>query len=189
MRLVVGISGASGVVMGYALLKLLAAKKEVETHLVITEGAARAFRAETSLTAAEVARLADAAYAPDGLGAPIASGSFPTDGMLVVPCSMKTLAGIASGYADNLLLRAADVTLKEGRRLVLVPRETPLSRVHLRNMASAAEAGAVLVPPMLSFYLGADTMEAQVRHILGKALAFFGLRDESFASWAGMTEV
>ena len=189
MRLVVGISGASGVVMGYELLRLLRGKPGLETHLVVTEGAARAFRAETSLTAGDAARLASFSYAPDDLGAPIASGSFPADGMIVVPCSMKTLTGIASGYAENLLLRAADVTLKEGRRLVLVPRETPLSRIHLRNMEAAAEAGAVLVPPMLSFYIGEDTLEAQVRHILGKALAFFGLRDESFVSWAGARTV
>ena len=185
MRLVVGISGASGVVMGYELLRLLSKRPNVETHLVVTEGAARAFRAETHLTAEDAARLADVSYAADDFGAPVASGSFPADGMIVVPCSMKTLAGIASGYAENLLLRAADVTLKEGRRLVLVPRETPLNRIQLRNMLAVQEAGAVLVPPMLSFYIGADTVEAQVRHILGKALSFFGLKDETFPSWTG----
>ncbi len=137
----------------------------------------------------EAAReLADVTYDADDLGAAIASGTFPTDGMIVVPCSMKTLAGIVTGYSENLLLRAADVTLKEQRPLVLVPRETPLSRIHLRNLLTAAEVGCTIVPPMLSFYGGQETLAAQVDQVLGKALRFFGIDCEGLAVWQGHDE-
>ena len=150
-RIIVGISGASGVWMGLRLLEILKARPDVETHLVLTDGAEANFRQETETTAEAARELADVTYDADDLGAAIASGTFPTDGMIVVPCSMKTLAGIVTGYSENLLLRAADVTLKEQRPLVLVPRETPLSRIHLRNLLTAAEVGCTIVPPMLSF--------------------------------------
>ena len=185
MRIIVGVTGASGVIMSYYLLKALKDAPGCEIHLVTSKAAQLTWQYETDRPFTALTSLADAVYEEDDLAAKIASGSFVTDGMIVLPCSMKTLAGIVSGYAENLLLRAADVTLKEGRRLVLVPRETPLNRVHLRNMLAVQEAGAVLVPPMLSFYIGADTVEAQVRHILGKALSFFGLKDETFPSWTG----
>lgn len=185
MRLIVGVSGASGAVMGRTLLQVLQATPAVETHLVMTPGARETLRHETGLSPDALRILADAAYRHDDLGAPIASGTFPADGMIVIPCSMKTVAGIASGYSDNLLLRAADVCLKEGRKVVLVPRETPLSRVHLRNLAEAAACGCAIVPPMLSFYAHADTLEAQVRHVVGKVLALFGLPCAGFAPWRG----
>lgn len=185
MRIVVGISGASGVVMGYALLKALR-EAAVETHLVVTEAAERTLACETSLKAEVLKGLADAFYDPRDMAARIASGSFVTDGMIVVPCSMKTLAGIVSGYADNLLLRAADVCLKEGRKLVLVPRETPLSLVHLRNLKAAAEAGCAIVPPMLTFYGGAGTIEKQIDHIIGKIFLRFGLSYKNGTSWDGV---
>ena len=184
MRIIVGISGASGVVMGCSLLKALR-EVGVETHLVVSEAAARTFLCETSLRLEDVKALADVSYDSRDMAAAIASGSFASDGMAVVPCSMKTLAGIVCGYAENLLLRAADVCLKEGRQLVLVPRETPLSRVHLRNLLSAAELGCAIVPPMLTFYGGADTVEKQIDHIIGKILSQFGLSYKKGTSWNG----
>lgn len=185
MRLVIGISGASGVVMGYALLKALR-EAGVETHLVVTEAAEKTLACETSLRTEDLKGLANSVYDPRDMAARIASGSFETDGMIVIPCSMKTLAGIVSGYADNLLLRAADVCLKEGRKLVLVPRETPLSLVHLRNLNAAAEVGCVIVPPMLTFYGGADTVEKQIDHVIGKIFLRFGLSYKNGTSWDGV---
>ena len=184
MRLILGISGASGVVMGYELLKALRAT-HAEAHLVVTEAAARTLSCETSLRLEDLAALASVSYDCRDMAAAIASGSFPTDGMVVMPCSMKTLAGIVSGYADNLLLRAADVCLKEGRKVVLVPRETPLSLVHLRNLKAAAETGCAIVPPMLTFYGDADTVEKQIAHIVGKVLAQFGIPFEGGMRWGG----
>ena len=184
MRLIVGISGASGVVMGYELLKALH-EADVETHLVVTEAAVRTLACETSLCLEDLTALASVSHDCRDMAASIASGSFPADGMIVMPCSMKTLAGIVSGYADNLLLRAADVCLKEGRKVVLVPRETPLSLVHLRNLQVAAEVGCAIVPPMLTFYGDADTVEKQIAHIVGKVLAQFGIPFEGGMRWNG----
>lgn len=184
MRLILGISGASGAVMGYEILKALRAA-DVETHLVVTEAAARTLACETSLCLEDLTALASVSYDCRDMAASIASGSFSTDGMIVMPCSMKTLAGIVSGYADNLLLRAADVCLKEGRKVVLVPRETPLSLVHLRNMKAAAEVGCAIVPPMLTFYGDADTVEKQIAHIVGKVLAQFGIPYTGGMRWNG----
>ena len=184
MRIIVGISGASGVVMGYEVLKALRAA-DVETHLVVTEAAVRTLACETSLRLEDLTALVNVSYDYRDMAASIASGSFHTDGMIVMPCSMKTLAGIVSGYADNLLLRAADVCIKEGRKVVLVPRETPLSLVHLRNLKSAAEVGCRIVPPMLTFYGDADTVEKQVVHIVGKVLVQFGIPFEGGMRWNG----
>lgn len=183
MRLIVGISGASGVAMGYRLLCVLRDMPEVETHLVVTEGAWRNFACETALTREQVEAVADVCYDNGDLAAAISSGSFETAGMLVLPCSMASVAGIASGFSTNLLLRAADVCLKERRRVVLVPRETPLSTIHLRNLKTAADAGCVVLPPVLTFYSGADTVAKQVDHILGKALSLFGLSYPPFVPW------
>lgn len=184
-RLIVGISGASGVIMGYRLLQALRDVPGIETHLVITEGAVRNFACETELGLAEVRALADVVYDNQDLAAAIASGSFETAGMIVMPCSMASVAGIANGFATNLLLRAADVCLKEERRLVLVPRETPLSRLHLRNLSIASELGCTIIPPMLTFYNGADTVEKQVDHIIGKVLKRFGIDYHAFRPWQG----
>lgn len=184
-RIIVGISGASGVLMGLRLLEILKERPDVETHLVLTDGAEANFLQETETTAEAARALADVSYDADDLGAAIASGTFPVDGMIVVPCSMKTLAGLVTGYSENLLLRAADVTLKEGRPLVLVPRETPLSRIHLRNLLAAAEVGCTIVPPMLSFYGGQETLREQVGQVLGKALRFFGIAYDGLAVWQG----
>ncbi len=185
-RLIIGLSGADGVSIGVRLLHILHGLPGVETHLVATPSAERNLLLEGCPPLAGLRELADFSYAADDMAAVIASGSFVTDGMIVVPCSMKTLAGIVSGYADNLLLRAADVCLKEGRKLVLVPRETPLSLVHLRNLKAAAEAGCAIVPPMLTFYGGADTIEKQIDHIIGKIFLRFGLSYKNGTSWDGV---
>lgn len=184
-RIVVGISGASGAEMGVRLLEILRGVPDVETHLVVTDGAAEAMRREAGRMADEARALADVSYDAHDLGAAIASGTFATAGMIVAPCSMKTLAGIVTGYSDNLLLRAADVTLKEARPLVLLPRETPLSRIHLKNLLAASEAGCTIVPPMLSFYSDATTLAAQVDQVLGKALRFVGVEYDGLREWDG----
>lgn len=185
MRLIVGISGASGSLLGYHLLKALREFSQVEVQLIVTEGAVETLKWETDLKLENFTELADVVYDNNNLAASIASGSYPTDGMIIVPCSMKTVAGIVSGYADNLLLRAADVCLKEERKLVLVPREMPLSRIHLRNLQQAADYGCIIVPPMLTFYNGADSLEGQMDHIVGKVLARFGLVYNKFMPWQG----
>ncbi len=169
--------------MGYELLRVLNSMDRVETHLVMTGSAERTLACETDLSPDEVRALADAVYHVEDMGAAISSGSFRTDGMIVLPCSMKTVAGIVSGYSENLLLRAADVCLKEGRKVVLVPREMPLSHIHLKNLLAADEAGCTILPPVLTFYNGADTVEKQVQHILGKILMQFGLEYEAFVPW------
>ena len=185
MRIIVGISGASGVLMGYELLNALKACPEVEKHLVVTDSAQRNFLLETNLTMDQVYDLADHVHDNRNLAAVIASGSYQTDGMIIVPCSMKTLSAIASGYASNLLVRAADVCLKENRRVVLAPREMPLSKVHLRNLLTAADIGCTIIPPMLTFYNGADTLDKQMAHVIGKVLFQFGLTSDRFVAWKG----
>ena len=183
-RLIVGVSGASGVAMSVPLLRALKTAK-VETHLIVTEGAKLTWGLECHTPIEELYALAGHAYGETDHAAVIASGSYVTDGMIVMPCSMKTLAGIVSGYAENLLLRAADVCLKEGRKVALVPREMPLGKLHLRNLAVAADLGCAIVPPMLTFYNGADTMEAQINHVVGKVLLQFGIVPASFVPWKG----
>ncbi|WP_405383072.1 UbiX family flavin prenyltransferase [Phascolarctobacterium sp.] len=185
MRLIVGISGASGVVLGYEMLKVLRQLPDIEIHLVVSEGAIKNFKCETDLQLAQVTALAHYVHDNKNMAASISSGSFKTDGMIVIPCSMKTVAGIAAGYADNLLQRAVDVCLKEGRKVVLVPREMPLSRIHLRNMKEAADYGCIMVPPMLTFYNGANSVEKQVQHIVGKVLMQFGIDYKEFVAWQG----
>jgi 4-hydroxy-3-polyprenylbenzoate decarboxylase len=184
-RLIVGISGASGVVMGHRLLKALKQLPDLEVHLVITEGAVKNFACETDLDVTELAQLAAFTHSNKNLAASISSGSFVTDGMIIIPASMKTVAGIASGFAENLLLRAADVCLKENRKVVLVPREMPLSRIHLRNIRECADNGCIIVPPMLTFYNGADSLEQQIDHIIGKILMQFGIEYQKFVAWQG----
>ncbi len=184
-RIIVGISGADGVCLGSHLLKTLYAMPDVETHLVMTSSAERNFLLEGTETPDEVKRLADVCHNPDNMAASIASGSFRTDGMIIAPCSMKTLAHIVSGCADNLLLRAADVCLKEGRKVVLIPREMPLSRIHLRNLLSASEAGCHIVPPVLTFYNHPATVEDHINHIIGKSLMLLGIEPPFFRAWQG----
>ncbi len=185
MRIIVGISGASGVLMGYRLMEALRAVPDMEIHLIMTDGAALTFGMETTIPLSEIKSLADVVHDNRNLAATISSGSFKTDGMIIMPCSMKTMAGIASGYAENLLLRAADVCLKEGHKVVVVPREMPLNRIHLRNMNTLAEVGCAIVPPMLTFYNHADTLEEQIQHVIGKVLMQFDIDYAPFRPWQG----
>ncbi|WP_138494006.1 UbiX family flavin prenyltransferase [Paenibacillus pinistramenti] len=184
-RLVVGMSGSSGAEIGIELLKVMQHFTDWETHLVISEGARRTIEHETKYSAAEVEALASKVHALENVGASIASGSFKAEGMVVVPCSMKTVAGIANGFSHNLLLRAADVTIKERRRLVLVARETPLSSIHLRNMLTLSDMGVTIMPPMLTFYNHPETIQDMVRHIVGKITDVFGIEMSGYKRWEG----
>ncbi len=183
-RIIVGVTGASGAEMALHVLRGLRAQ-EAETHLIVSRAALRVLRSETELSPEELYALADAVYDNDDIAAPVASGSFVTEGMIVVPCSMKTLSGIVNAYDEDLIVRAADVCLKERRRVVLVPRETPLSPAHLRNMLTACTDGCVVLPPVLSFYTGGLTVEAQLEHLTGKILMQFGMVHEGFVPWQG----
>ena len=184
MRIVIGITGASGAIYGIRALQVLQ-KLEVETHLVITDAALETIRLETDFKESDVRHLATETHGPSDIASKIASGSYPTDGMLVIPCSMKTLAGIASGYSDNLLLRAADVTIKERRRLVLVVRETPLSLIHIENMATVTRAGAIVLPATPAFYQRPNTVAALVDQVVGKALGILGVEQHLSERWNG----
>jgi len=183
-RLIVGISGASGVVYGVRLLELLRdAGGGIETHLVMSRAAQVALANETALKVADVAALAHASYSPADIAAPLASGSFRTLGMVVAPCSMRSLAEIATGATSGLLTRAADVVLKERRRLVLMVRETPLHLGHLRNMAAVTEIGAIVYPPVPAFYAKPATLEDMVDHTLGRVLDLFGIESGTVRRW------
>ena len=184
-RLVVGISGASGSIYGVRLLQALR-DLPVEVHLVVSEGARRVVRMEGGADFAEVEMLADQVYSNADVSATIASGSFRTTGMVVVPCSIKSLSSIANSYNDNLLTRAADVTLKEGRKLVLMVRETPLHLGHLRLMTRVAEMGGVILPSAPAFYHGPETIEDLVDQSVGKVLDQFGLEHDLFHRWDGI---
>lgn len=184
-RIIVGISGASGVQLGVAVLHALKGFNEVETHLVVSQGASRIIELECGLSLAQVEALANVVYDNDDLAAAISSGSYHTDGMIVAPCSMKSLSAIVNAFDDDLLVRAADVCRKEGRRVVLVPREMPLNQAHLRNLLRAAEDGYVVCPPVLTFYNECTTMERQVDHVVGKVLMQFGLEYDRFCPWEG----
>lgn len=186
MRLIIGISGASGVILGYYMMKALKEHTECETHLVISEGAKENFKIETDLKIEEIEYMADYVHSNKNLAAVISSGSFKTDGMIVIPCSMKTLAGISTGYTDNLLLRAADVCLKENRKVVLVPREMPFGRLHIKNLKEVSDLGCVIIPPLLTFYNSSNTIEKQINHIIGKILMQFGLEHRKFIAWEGV---
>ncbi|MCJ0874028.1 bagremycin/ferroverdin biosynthesis UbiX family decarboxylase BagM/FevK [Streptomyces sp. AP-93] len=185
MRLIVGMTGATGAVLGVRLLTELRRNPQVETHLVLSRWARATVELETGLSGHEVAALADVTYSPDDQGAAISSGSFPVDGMVVIPCSMKTLAGIRAGYAEGLIARAADVTLKERRRLVMVPRETPLNEIHLENMLALARMGASIVPPMPAFYNRPGTVDDIVDHIVARVLDQFGIEVPGARRWDG----
>lgn len=182
-RLVIGMSGASGIPIAVSLLKEMKKKPEWETHLVITNGAFQTIEQEVQISGEEIEALATKCYALNDIGASIASGTFRTEGMVVVPCSMKTVSGIANGFSENLLLRAADVTLKEGRKLVLVARESPFSPIHLANMLTLARLGVRIIPPMLTYYNKPTTIEDMTRHIVGKIMDTFQLETEEFRRW------
>lgn len=184
-RLIVGISGATGVQIGYRLLEALRQFEDLEVHLVVSDGAKVIFERETDVAMDQVEALADVVWDNHNLAAAISSGSFVTDGMVVAPCSMKSLSAIANAYDDDLLVRAADVCAKEGRRVVLVPREMPMNQAHCRNLLRACEDGYVIMPPVLTFYNGCKTTADQVDHVVGKILMQFGLAYDRFKPWEG----
>jgi len=194
-RMIIGISGASGVIYGIRALELLRQIGGIETHLVLSSAAARTIRAETRYSVDEVEGLADVRHAHRDIGASIASGSFRTDGMLVAPCSVKTLSAIAHCYTDDLISRAADVQLKERRRVVLMFRETPLHAGHIDLMAQATRSGAVLMPPVPAFYARQDsvapprdTLDDAVTQSVGRAIDLFGLDVGVVRRWQGQAE-
>ena len=184
-RLIVGISGATGVQIGYRLLEVLHQREDIEVHLVVSEGAKVIFDRETDLDLDQVTALADVVWDNQNLAAAVSSGSFRTDGMIVAPCSMKSLSAIANAYDDDLVVRAADVCMKEGRKVVLIPREMPMNRAHCRNLLQACEDGYIIMPPVLTFYNGCETTAEQVDHVVGKVLMQFGLEYERFRPWEG----
>lgn len=186
-RLIVGISGASGVIYGIRLLEVLRIVPAVEAHLVVSSAGAQTIGLETDYSAADVEALADVVYRFRDIAAAIASGSFRTAGMVVIPCSMKTLAGIAHSYSDNLLLRAADVVLKDRRRLVLVPRETPLHLGHLRLLLQVTEMGAIVAPPMPAFYHRPQQIDDIINQTVNRILDLLDveLPHDLFARWQG----
>jgi polyprenyl P-hydroxybenzoate/phenylacrylic acid decarboxylase-like protein len=186
-RLIVGVSGSSAPHLGVRLLRALRRIDSVQSHLVASPGAARSLELELGMTLEELAELADVAHDPADLGAPISSGSFRSMGMVVMPCSMRSLAAIAAGVSSDLLTRAADVCLKERRRLVLVPRETPLSLIHIRNMETVTLAGGVVLPPVPAFYHRPETIEDLLDHTVGKVLDQFGIEHDLFTRWEGAT--
>ena len=185
-RIVVGISGASGAVYGVRLLQALQGMAGVESHLVVSDAGWRTLRHELALAPAAVQALADVAHELDDVGAAIASGSFAAHGMVVAPCSMRTLAAIAQAQSDNLLTRAADVMLKERRRLVLLTRESPLHLGHLRNMVAATELGAIVCPPVPAFYQRPGTVDEIVLHSVARALDLLGLPHDLAPRWQGL---
>jgi 4-hydroxy-3-polyprenylbenzoate decarboxylase len=186
-RLIVGISGASGVIYGIRLLEVLRDVPSIETHLVMSTAAAQTIGLETDYTAAEVEALANVVYRFRDIAAAISSGSFRTSGMVVMPCTMKTLAGIAHSYSDNLLLRAADVVLKDRRRLVIVPRETPLHLGHLRLLTQVTEMGAIIAPPMPAFYHRPETIDDLINQTVNRVLDLFEIElpQDLFQRWQG----
>ena len=185
-RLIVGITGATGSAYGIRLLEELRALKGWETHLVLTDAGVLNAHQELGLKRKDIERLAHHAYHPKDIGAAIASGSFLTEGMVIAPCSMKTLAAVAHAHADDLVSRAADVVLKERRRLVLLPREAPLNLAHLRNMVQVTEMGGIVFPPVPAFYARPKTIQDLVEHTVRRVLDLFGIHSPKLARWKGI---
>lgn len=185
-RLIVGISGASGVIYGIRLLQVLKQGEEIESHLVMSAAARATIAQETNWKISEVEALATVAHNPNDIGASIASGSFATMGMVIVPCSIKTLSAVANCYSADLMSRAADVCLKEGRPLILCVRETPLHLGHLRLMTQAAENGAVIMPPVPAFYGNPQTLAEVIDGTIGRILLRLGIDNELYTKWKGM---
>lgn len=188
MRITVGVSGATGVQMSYYLLKALRSIEGMEIHLIVSSGAKRTWELECDFPIERLYELADVIHDEHNMAASVSSGSFVTDGMIIMPCSMKTLAAVANGYAENLIVRAADVCLKENRRVVIVPREMPFGKIHLRNMLTAAENGCSIISPVLTFYNGACTVDDQINHVVGKILLQFGFTYDKFVPWRGVED-
>ena len=187
-RLIVGITGASGAIYGVRLLRMLQTA-EIETHLVMSRSAKITLTQETDIGVAEVSALANVVHQVDNIGASIASGSFKTMGMVIAPCSMRSLAEIASGATSSLVTRAADVVLKERRRLVLLVREAPLHLGHLRAMTAATEMGAIVYPPVPAFYARPASLEQMVDHTLGRVLDLFEIENTAVSRWGGLNSI
>ena len=185
MRLIIGMSGASGVIYGIRLLEVLSRVEQVETHLVLSDSAKLNIAIETDRSAKEIQALSDEVYSNRDIAARLASGSFKTDGMIVAPCAIKTLSAIANSYTDSLLVRAADVVLKERRRLVLVPRETPLHTGHCELLLKASQMGAIMAPPMPAHYINPQTVDDLVDHHVGRILDLFDLDPGLVQRWQG----
>ncbi|MDF1819257.1 MAG: UbiX family flavin prenyltransferase [Immundisolibacteraceae bacterium] len=188
-RLIVAVSGATGTVYAWQLLKVMAEMDDWETHLVLSNAAVLTARQELGIGQNDFESLADEVHANRDIGAKIASGSFLVEGMIVVPCSMKSLSAIANGLSDNLIARAADVILKQRRKLVMVTRETPLNLIHLRNMTAATEAGAIIFPPVPAFYADLETLDDMVGHTVGRILDLFGVEHKGLVNrWPGISD-
>ena len=187
-RLTVGITGATGSIYGIRILEALRAAGGWETHLIVSEAGMLNIHQEYKLARKEINKLADVVHNVRDIGATVASGSFITEGMVIAPCSMKTLAGVAHAFSDNLVTRAADVVLKERRRLVLITREAPLNLAHLRNMIAVTEMGGVIFPPVPAFYSGAKTIDGLVNHTVGRVLDLFGVEHNRIKRWQGMKQ-
>jgi len=185
-RLIVAITGATGSIYGIRILERLRAMGGWETHLVVSDAGLMNAWEDHRLKRRDIEKLADVVHPVRDVGATIASGSFLTEGMVIAPCSMKTLAAVAHGFADNLITRAADVVLKERRRLVLLTREAPLNLAHLRNMVQVTEMGGVIFPPVPAFYGHAKTIDGMVNHTVGRVLDIFAIQHETIARWHGM---
>jgi len=184
-RIIIGMSGASGVIYGIRLLEVLQQQADIETHLIMSEAAKLNIGVETDRSANDVKALADEVYSNKDIAATIASGSFKTDGMIIAPCAIKTLSAVANSYADSLIVRAADVVLKERRRLVLVPRETPLHAGHCELMLKASQIGAIIAPPMPAHYIKPTSIDDLVDHHVGRLLDLFELDPGLVKRWAG----
>ena len=186
-RIIVAVSGATGTLYAWQMLKVLQQMDEWETHLILSNAAVLTAKQELGLSQSDFEALADEVHGNRDIGAKIASGSFLVEGMIVVPCSMKSLAAIANGLSDNLIARAADVILKQRRKLVMVTRETPLNLIHLRNMTAATEAGAIIFPPVPAFYAGLESLDDMVGHTVGRILDLFGVEHQGLVNrWPGL---
>jgi polyprenyl P-hydroxybenzoate/phenylacrylic acid decarboxylase-like protein len=186
-RLIIAMTGATGAVYGVRMLQVLQAQEQWETHLVISSAGLVNLKHEMDLSRSALYALADVTHGIDDIAASISSGGFKTEGMIIAPCSMKTLAAVAHGFGDNLISRAADVVLKERRRLVIMPRETPLNLMHIRNMATVTEMGGIIFPPMPAFYSKTDSMAAMVDETVGRVLDMFGVNvDGLYEPWQGL---
>ena len=186
-RIIVGITGATGVIYGIRLLEALK-NAEVETHLILSDARKKNILIETDYAIGDVERLASQVHDVENLASSISSGSFKTDGMVIVPCTVKTLSGVAHSYNDNLIVRAADVVLKERRRLILVVRETPLHKGHLELMSRVADLGGIILPPIPAFYHSPRTIDDLLDHTTGKILDLLEIENSLFARWKGMNE-
>jgi 4-hydroxy-3-polyprenylbenzoate decarboxylase len=185
-RLIVGITGATGATYGVSLLRTIRTIPAWESHLVLTDAGALNVWHELKLKRKDVEKLATVAYHPKDIAATLASGSYVTEGMVIAPCSMKTLAAVAHAHADDLVSRAADVVLKERRRLVLMPRETPLNLAHLRNMVQVTEMGGIIFPPVPAFYAQPESLDDLVAHSVARVLDLFGVRGAKLKRWQGL---